>query len=120
MSTIPTRRLQNTCLACGYTWFPRGKDVSAVCPQCQDPATAIVIPQGYSTKLRCVSCRQTVDLPGGPATIPGHQKCNRCGQEEIELLLKQHWSACTTIIVGLAIVVALMVLGFILLSLTQA
>lgn len=26
---------QNRCEACGYTWYPRGKDLSSVCPRCK-------------------------------------------------------------------------------------
>lgn len=29
-----TLRSQNKCKDCGYTWFPRGKDLSLVCPKC--------------------------------------------------------------------------------------
>jgi predicted RNA-binding Zn-ribbon protein involved in translation (DUF1610 family) len=28
------KRAQNTCSDCGYTWNPRGKDLSHECPQC--------------------------------------------------------------------------------------
>lgn len=29
-----TKRTQNRCSNCGYTWFPRGKGLSKKCPQC--------------------------------------------------------------------------------------
>lgn len=29
-----TKRSQNKCKACGYTWFPRGKNLSLKCPSC--------------------------------------------------------------------------------------
>lgn len=29
-----TLRGQNKCKDCSYTWFPRGKDISLVCPKC--------------------------------------------------------------------------------------
>jgi len=29
-----TLRSQNKCKDCGYTWFPRGKALSLVCPKC--------------------------------------------------------------------------------------
>jgi len=29
-----TKRHQNKCKSCGYTWYPRGKDLSAECPKC--------------------------------------------------------------------------------------
>ena len=29
-----TKRPQNTCKGCGYTWFPRGKSLSLKCPSC--------------------------------------------------------------------------------------
>ncbi|MGI4982559.1 MAG: hypothetical protein ACRYGL_04360 [Janthinobacterium lividum] len=29
-----TLRPQNRCVACGYTWFPRGKSLSMRCPRC--------------------------------------------------------------------------------------
>jgi hypothetical protein len=29
-----TKRAQNACKDCGYTWFPRGKDLSRTCPRC--------------------------------------------------------------------------------------
>lgn len=38
-----TRRPLNVCGKCRYTWYPRGKDLSAQCPQCgsRDVVTAI-------------------------------------------------------------------------------
>ncbi|AXV83330.1 hypothetical protein CJO92_17070 (plasmid) [Ralstonia solanacearum] len=29
-----TKRPQNVCKNCGYTWYPRGKSVSLKCPKC--------------------------------------------------------------------------------------
>jgi len=29
-----TKRSQNKCGSCGYTWYPRGKDKSLKCPNC--------------------------------------------------------------------------------------
>lgn len=29
-----TIRRQNKCKSCGYTWYPRGKDISLKCPKC--------------------------------------------------------------------------------------
>jgi predicted RNA-binding Zn-ribbon protein involved in translation (DUF1610 family) len=29
-----TKRPQNICRSCGYSWYPRGKSVSANCPRC--------------------------------------------------------------------------------------
>lgn len=34
MSHRWTKRPQNACRRCGYTWYPRGKDVSRSCPGC--------------------------------------------------------------------------------------
>lgn len=36
-----TYRPQNTCHSCGYTWYPRGKDVSLRCPNCGSYETGI-------------------------------------------------------------------------------
>ena len=33
MSRI-TKRPQNMCYNCWYTWYPRGKNISNVCPNC--------------------------------------------------------------------------------------
>ncbi len=30
----PTKRSQNKCKKCGYTWYPRGKSISLKCPAC--------------------------------------------------------------------------------------
>lgn len=30
----PTKRSQNKCKKCGYTWYPRGKSISLKCPGC--------------------------------------------------------------------------------------
>jgi len=45
-----TKRPLNKCKACGYTWHPRGKDVSHKCPKCkseilqeEDKCPALVI-----------------------------------------------------------------------------
>jgi hypothetical protein len=37
-----TLRPQNRCEGCGYTWYPRGKDLSARCPDCGSTRTALV------------------------------------------------------------------------------
>lgn len=29
-----TKRAQNKCKKCGYTWYPRGKNISLKCPSC--------------------------------------------------------------------------------------
>lgn len=29
-----TKRTQNKCKKCGYTWYPRGKNISLKCPSC--------------------------------------------------------------------------------------
>jgi uncharacterized OB-fold protein len=29
-----TKRPQNKCKSCGYTWYPRGKSISIKCPNC--------------------------------------------------------------------------------------
>jgi len=29
-----TKRMQNRCKKCGYTWYPRGKNLSLKCPSC--------------------------------------------------------------------------------------
>jgi hypothetical protein len=34
MSIRFTKRPQNFCSSCGYSWYPRGKSVSAACPRC--------------------------------------------------------------------------------------
>ena len=34
MSVRWTKRPQNICRSCRYTWYPRGKNVSAQCPRC--------------------------------------------------------------------------------------
>lgn len=31
-----TKRPQNWCHSCGYSWYPRGKDRSLNCPKCGD------------------------------------------------------------------------------------
>lgn len=37
-----TKRSQNKCDACGYTWYPRGKDKSLKCPSCGSNNVSIV------------------------------------------------------------------------------
>ncbi len=32
-----TKRLQNRCKACNYTWYPKGKNLSNKCPNCGSP-----------------------------------------------------------------------------------
>lgn len=31
---MSTKRPQNNCRSCGYTWYPRGKDLAIRCPKC--------------------------------------------------------------------------------------
>ena len=33
-SMASTKRSQNKCKDCGYTWYPRGKSISLKCPNC--------------------------------------------------------------------------------------
>ena len=33
--TKQTLRSQNKCADCGYTWYPRGKNLSSACPRCK-------------------------------------------------------------------------------------
>jgi len=37
-----TYRPQNRCRDCGYTWFPRGRNLSVQCPNCASRATEVV------------------------------------------------------------------------------
>ena len=37
-----TKRSQNKCDACGYTWYPRGKDKSLKCPNCGSNEVSII------------------------------------------------------------------------------
>lgn len=32
---MSTKRPRNACRGCGYSWYPRGKDVSLTCPNCK-------------------------------------------------------------------------------------
>jgi hypothetical protein len=36
-----TKRPQNVCKKCAYTWYPRGKRLSLKCPRCGSTETAI-------------------------------------------------------------------------------
>lgn len=42
MAYKTTKRPQNRCKACGYTWYPRGKSLSAKCPNCGSGETRVV------------------------------------------------------------------------------
>ena len=37
----PTKRPQNMCYNCWYTWYPRGKYISRVCPNCGSRSTGL-------------------------------------------------------------------------------
>jgi predicted nucleic acid-binding Zn-ribbon protein len=37
-----TKRQQNKCNSCGYTWYPRGKNISLKCPSCGGSEISIV------------------------------------------------------------------------------
>ncbi|HJZ54324.1 MAG TPA: hypothetical protein VKE74_05175, partial [Gemmataceae bacterium] len=36
-------RPQNACRKCGYTWYPRGKNVSIQCPRCRSSSVEVVV-----------------------------------------------------------------------------
>jgi len=36
-----TKRPQNVCKKCSYSWYPRGKSLSPKCPYCGSTETAI-------------------------------------------------------------------------------
>jgi hypothetical protein len=38
-----TKRPLNHCRACGYTWYPRGHNVSACCPRCGGPEVELAL-----------------------------------------------------------------------------
>lgn len=40
------KRPQNRCKSCHYTWYPRGKDVSYMCPRCGSTDVTVVFPWG--------------------------------------------------------------------------
>jgi ribosomal protein L37AE/L43A len=42
MAIRGTKRPQNQCRSCGYTWYPRGKRLSAKCPKCGSEKTKVV------------------------------------------------------------------------------
>jgi RNA polymerase subunit RPABC4/transcription elongation factor Spt4 len=42
MSRI-TKRPQNMCYNCWYTWYPRGKYISNTCPNCGSRSTGLDI-----------------------------------------------------------------------------
>jgi hypothetical protein len=42
-----TKRPQNICKFCGYTWFPRGKNLSRWCPYCGSRHTDIDLSDLY-------------------------------------------------------------------------
>lgn len=42
-----TKRPQNFCQACGYHWYPRGKNVSLRCPNCGSGAVGVVSLPGW-------------------------------------------------------------------------
>src|SRR5262245_22222288 len=37
-----TQRPQNSCTKCGYTWYPRGHDLSSRCPNCGSAQVGLV------------------------------------------------------------------------------
>jgi hypothetical protein len=68
-----TKRPQNYCLWCGYSWYPRGKDLSYQCP-------------------RCFSTGVTTDLDSFPESLESGVAL--CPESDVALLLS---------LVGLAI-----------------
>jgi hypothetical protein len=38
-----TKRPKNKCKDCGYTWYPRGKNLSRSCPECGSRNTTIAL-----------------------------------------------------------------------------
>jgi len=36
-----TKRPQNICHNCWYTWYPRGKNISNICPNCGSRSTGL-------------------------------------------------------------------------------
>jgi hypothetical protein len=37
------KRLHNKCKSCGYTWYPKGKNISTKCPRCYSTAVDITL-----------------------------------------------------------------------------
>jgi hypothetical protein len=53
---METYRPQNACEDCGYSWHPRGKDLSLKCPSCSSTNVVIVYPtyeEQSSSKIGC-------------------------------------------------------------------
>lgn len=46
-----TKRPQNICEDCKYTWYPRGKDVSPKCPRCGSTNTKVTPPNPLTVAL---------------------------------------------------------------------
>lgn len=57
-----SERPQNFCRSCGYTWYPKGSDLSLRCPHCKSPATAIVPPAEGVNEGGCLKGCLTVGL----------------------------------------------------------
>lgn len=63
------RRPLNACSACSYTWYPRGKDLSAVCPRCKNSAVFIQPPPPFNLGAFLVACALSL-LPCGLLLAP--------------------------------------------------
>lgn len=73
-------RPQNCCKTCGYTWFPKGKNLSNKCPNCGSPNVQYVPNYGIGCCLVfvigpvgffaiCAGILQIPSLPMAPAPV---------------------------------------------------
>src|SRR5471032_831930 len=79
-----TKRSQNKCKKCGYTWHPRGKNMSLKCPSCGSSevgcaSTPIPVPANPTSELPQDGHFSDMFLPLGCQVYPHflHLFCER-------------------------------------------
>jgi hypothetical protein len=71
-----TKRSQNKCGSCGYTWYPRGKNRSLKCPNCGSSSVSIVGGGGLLVGILIVGWlvfggeSKVPDAPAQEASVP--------------------------------------------------
>lgn len=90
---MATKRNQNGCGGCGYTWFPRGKNRSSKCPQCGSGSVVVYARARPQKKKGCLSTKVALILLGlmiiGALIPDGDTEGDSTEPEEVQKVVEQ-------------------------------
>lgn len=84
-----SKRTLNRCHKCKSTWYPRGQDLSPICPRCKSHQTEYC-PAPDNAYVECVKCTRSMHYEDD-------ERCLYCGHRQLRHF-EEHCRACDEII----------------------